>query len=334
MATPPDPDLQAAAGDPDAQFALGARLIAEADTFEKFERVAALIEESARCGHAEASCTLATLAAVGAGRPRDWSRALDHLELAAERGSEHARGQLRLLSRASRPSSEDGQAEDDWRGARGRIDIDELLRPPDPIALSDAPRLRLFRGFAQPDECRWLIDRLRPKLHPAVVWDLDSGESVVDPYRSNSAADLPLLDMDVVIALLKARISAATRLPEFIFELPQIMRYAVGEEFRLHHDFLDPEKPGFAEDFAQRGQRMGTFLIYLNDDFEGGETEFPKAGISFRGAIGDGLFFANVTRDGRPDPLTQHAGRPPTRGEKWILSQWIRERPPAEAMQA
>jgi hypothetical protein len=179
-----------------------------------------------------------------------------------------------------------------------------------------------------------MIDRLRPKLHPALVWDLNSGGGVVDPYRSNSAAELPLLDMDVVIALLKARISAATRLPEFIFELPQIMRYAVGEEFRPHHDFLDPEKPGFAEDFARRGQRMGTFLIYLNDDFEGGETEFPKAGISFRGAIGDGLFFANVTRDGRPDPLTLHAGRPPTRGEKWILSQWIRERPPAEATKA
>jgi hypothetical protein len=334
MATPSDPEVQAAAGDADAQFALGTRLIAQADTFGKFEQAAALIEDSASRGHAEATCTLATLAAVGAGRPRDWSRALDHLQLAAELGSEHARGQLRLLAGASRSSSDEGQADDDWRGARGRIDIDRLLHPPDPVALSDTPRLRLFRGFARPDECRWMIDRLGPKLHPAQVWDLDSGEGVVDPYRSNTAAELPLLDMDVVIALLKARISAATRLPEFIFEVPQIMRYAVGEEFRPHHDFLDPEKPGFAMDFARRGQRMGTFLIYLNDDFEGGETEFPKAGIAFRGAIGDGLFFANVTRDGRPDPLTLHAGRPPTRGEKWILSQWIRDRPPAAATEA
>ena len=79
---------------------------------------------------------------------------------------------------------------------------------------------------------------------------------------------------------------------------------------------------------------MGTFLVFLNEDFEGGETEFPKAGIAFRGRTGDGLFFANVTRDGRPDPLTLHAGRPPTRGEKWILSQWIRERPPSEAAAA
>ncbi|CAL1549051.1 unnamed protein product [Lymnaea stagnalis] len=107
------------------------------------------------------------------------------------------------------------------------------------------------------------------------------------------------------------------------------MHYAVGQEFSVHHDFLDPAQPGPAADIARRGQRMGTFLIYLNDDYEGGETAFPRAGIAHRGKAGDALFFANVTPDGRPDPLTLHAGKPPTAGEKWIFSQWIRDRPPA-----
>ena len=110
--------------------------------------------------------------------------------------------------------------------------------------------------------------------------------------------------------------------------MPQVMHYSVGQEFRPHHDFLDPQQPGPAADIARRGQRIGTFLLYLNGDFEGGETEFPRAGISNRGDTGDALFFTNVTRDGRPDPLTLHAGLPPTRGEKWILSQWIRDRTP------
>jgi hypothetical protein len=230
-----------------------------------------------------------------------------------------------------RPEAGGTQSDETWREVRGAIDVEQLLRAPDPIALAERPRLRLFRGFATEAECRWLIDRFRVKLEAAVVVDGASGESLVDTYRNNSAADLPLRDMDVIIELLKARISTATRLPEFIFELPQLMHYAVGQEFRPHHDFLDPKEPGFAEDLARRGQRMGTFLIFLNDDFEGGETEFPKAGISFRGRTGDALFFANVTPDGRPDPLTLHAGRPPTRGEKWILSQWIRDRPPPGA---
>ena len=328
MATPSDVEGQAAAADADAKFGLGTQLMAEADSFEAFERAVALIEDSARLGHAEALCILAVLEAVGAGRPRDWSRALQYLEQAAEQGSAHARGQLGLLGRMSRPDAEQ-EGKYAWREARGRIDIDRLLRAPDPVALSERPRLRLFRGFADEAECRWVIDLLRPKLQPAAIWDEQSGEGVVDSYRSNSAAQVPLRDMDVVIEILKARIAAATRLPEFLFELPQLMHYRVGEEFRPHHDFLDPDKPGFAAELAHRGQRMGTFLIFLNDDFEGGETQFPKADISFRGRTGDGLFFANVTRDGRPDPLTLHAGRSPTRGEKWILSQWIRDRPPA-----
>jgi prolyl 4-hydroxylase len=98
-----------------------------------------------------------------------------------------------------------------------------------------------------------------------------------------------------------------------------------------HHDFLDPTKPGLKANIALRGQRILTFLIYLNEEFEGGETEFPKAGISWRGATGDALAFSNVTLDQQPDPMTLHAGRPPTRGEKWIFSQWVRDRAPDTA---
>ena len=330
VAYPSDLDAGEAAGDAEARFALGNRLLAQAETLEMFERAAAIVEQAARDGHVEATCMLATMEAVGAGRPRDWNRALDYLVLAAERGSEHAGAQLRLLERMSRPPgvADSVRAEDDWSKARSRIDMEGLLRAPAPFAVSESPRLRLFRGFAQEAECQWVIDRLRPKLHRAVIWDEASGEGRLDSYRNNSAVELPLGNMDVVLEVLRARISTATRLPEFIFEIPQLLHYAVGEEFRPHHDFLDPEKPGFATNLAHRGQRMGTFLICLNDDFEGGETEFPNAGISFRGRTGDALFFANVTRDGQPDPTTLHAGRPPTRGEKWMLSQWIRDRPP------
>ena len=39
--------------------------------------------------------------------------------------------------------------------------------------------------------------------------------------------------------------------------------------------------------------------------------------------------FANVDLNGAPDRLTLHTGCSPTRGEKWLLSQWIRDRTPA-----
>jgi prolyl 4-hydroxylase len=308
----------------EAQFATGARLLGYPGGAADFARGAALVEDAAAKGHAEAAAMLATLEAVGAGRRQDWTRAFDHLVTAAELGSEQARGQLRLLGGA-------GEAEavaEDWRALRSRIDVGRLLAVPERRALSETPRMRILPGFASTAECQWVIEKLRPSLAPAMVWDDSTGLGKVDPDRSSSAVELRLPEMDVVIEALRARISAATGLPEAIFEVPQVMHYTVGQEFRPHHDFLDPQQPGPAADIARRGQRIGTFLLYLNEDFEGGETEFPKAGIAYRGGAGDALFFTNVTRDGRPDPLTLHSGRPPVSGEKWILSQWIRDRVP------
>jgi prolyl 4-hydroxylase len=291
-------------------------LLADPASPDAFRRGAALLETAAGAGHAGALLGVATMAALGAGRRRDWPGAFDRLARAAQAGSEGARGQIELLSRGA--------------GATGSaIDLPRLLAAPRPEALSEEPRLRVFRGLATAAECAWIVDRLGDALGPAMVWDEATGMGKPDPVRSNSALELLLPRMDVVLAVVRARIAAATGLPETIFEVPQLMRYRPGEEFKPHHDGLDPGQPGTAADLRRRGQRIGTFLLYLNDQYEGGETDFPAAALSFRGGTGDALFFANVTRDGTLDPLSLHAGRPPTSGEKWILSQWIRDRPPS-----
>jgi prolyl 4-hydroxylase len=72
-----------------------------------------------------------------------------------------------------------------------------------------------------------------------------------------------------------------------------------------------------------------TFLICLNEEFTGGETEFPHLRWRFRGRRGDALWFVNITPDFAPDPRTLHAGLPPRSGEKWMFSQWIRGRRPS-----
>jgi hypothetical protein len=79
--------------------------------------------------------------------------------------------------------------------------------------------------------------------------------------------------------------------------------------------------------FHRRSRAAGrTCLTWLNDDYEGGETEFPRIGFRHRGRTGGAMLFLNVTPDRGPDPLTLHAGLPPTRGHKWLLSQWVRDR--------
>ena len=122
--------------------------------------------------------------------------------------------------------------------------------------------------------------------------------------------------MDVVLEIVRARIATATNLPVPVFEPPQVMRYSVGQEFRPHFDFLTESEEGWAAQMRRFGQRIATFLLFLNEDFEGGETDFPSIGISHRGRRGDAIFWANVDQNREPDRLTFHAGRPPTRGEK------------------
>lgn len=67
-------------------------------------------------------------------------------------------------------------------------------------------------------------------------------------------------------------------------------------------------------------------LVYLNEDYEGGETFFPRFDLKVRGRRGDALLFRNTLDDGRPDERTAHAGLPVTRGVKLIASRWIRQR--------
>lgn len=286
---------------------------------------ASLIDAACARGSAEAALMLATIEAMGAGRPQNWQRAFDYLQLAAERGSADAQAQLLLLAREAGPVGPDS-----WKQLRAGLDLAALTTSPPRRSLSEDPRVRVVEGFASADECDWVMKATREGLRPARVLDRATGEERHDPTRTNRAIELKLAEMDLVLQVIRARIASATNLPVPVFEPVQVMHYAVGQEFRPHYDFLNPEEEeGYTTQLARFGQRIATFLLYLNDDFEGGETAFPAAGLSYRGSKGDALFFANVDRSNAPDPLTLHAGLPPTRGEKWILSQWIRDRSPA-----
>jgi prolyl 4-hydroxylase len=306
-------------------------LLGDQPSLDDVQRAAALLEEASANGHAEASERCALLDALGSARPPDWSRALDFLMLAAQQGSRSAQDQIQLLldSRTD-PAVPAGADGDFWVRQRESILIERSTMPGEKASLSDEPRIRTIKQFATPAECRWLISLARPRLAPAPVFDQATGEQTHDSSRDNSFFALRLGEMNVFTEVIRNRISAATRLPVPLFEPSQILHYSVGQRFRPHHDFLDPGNPAYRDTLDRFGQRIATFLIYLNDGYEGGETSFPKVELTYRAEIGDALFFANVAQDGAPDPTTLHAGLPPTSGEKWVFSQWIRDRFPGQ----
>ena len=313
-------EQRAASGDAKAKFDLALELMCGPEGSEQIQRWLALVEEASNAGHAPATELWAIFEAMGVARPQDWDRAFDLLEVAANQGSAGARRQLLILARR------DGEHEDhaDWAEVRASISLPQLLEHGDRISLSNQPRIRVIESFASQAECAWLIDRTRPRLKPALIID-PTGSHVINPDRSNTGTEFLVQDMDLVMEVIRHRISAATRIPVPVFEPTQVLHYEVGQEFRPHFDFLDPANPNY-NDLLGFGQRIATFLIYLNGEFSGGETQFPDVGIQFSGKTGDAIFWANVDMDGQPDRLTRHAGLPPSSGEKWVLSQWIRDR--------
>jgi prolyl 4-hydroxylase len=128
-----------------------------------------------------------------------------------------------------------------------------------------------------------------------------------------------------VVHCLNLRLAAAAGLPAENGEMLSILRYEPGQEYRPHFDFLGATSDPIAQ-FESAGQRVRTLLVYLNDDFDGGETEFSTNGLKVKGETGDGILFHNVDDAGQADLSSRHAGLPVTRGAKWLASKWFRER--------
>ncbi|MBL8546293.1 MAG: 2OG-Fe(II) oxygenase [Hyphomonadaceae bacterium] len=272
------------------------------------------LNQEAEQGNGEALALLAHFAASGLTGKPDWDKSVQMLAASADLGWEEAARELRALG-GGPPSA-------------GELDIRSLVAPRPTEVLSHAPRIRACRSFFSPAECDWLIERGGSRLERAGVYDAQSATKRIVSARNNSAAQFSPFEMDTVLVFLTARIGNTISLPPACFEPTSILHYGVNEQFETHYDFLDPAEAGMAADLNARGQRVVTFLVYLNDGYEGGETYFPQIDLRFKGRRGDALFFVNIQNDGSPDLSTLHAGLPPTSGEKWLLSQWVRNRPP------
>jgi prolyl 4-hydroxylase len=198
------------------------------------------------------------------------------------------------------------------------------------------PYLWELPGVLTPAECEVLIEAARDRLSPStVVQDSERrgeeaegrAEGRTSSTVSFDAHQAPTPEAGAVFAYLRRVVSDLTRLPEDHQEVIQITHYAAGQKFDAHRDDFAAGSEYLRFEAERGGQRVFSFMIYLNDVEEGGETEFPALGLACPAQQGKGIFWANVAEDGRPFPSSLHASRPVVRGEKWVLVCWIREAP-------
>ena len=256
-----------------------------------------LFGKAAQAGSVTAAATYRAFLANGTGGPADWSAALELLDQAAASNPETA---LEKQVIEAMPLDDNG-------GPQGSFPF-ELLSP--------SPDVRLFPGLFSSEECDFLIERSAPSLQPSLVVDPQSGQQVPNPVRTSDAVGFPLVAESPAIHALCRRLAAASETHVKQGEPLQVLRYRPGQQYRPHFDAIGDED----------NQRVLTFLVYLNEDYEGGETEFIATGLKVRGKKGDGLLFRNADPSGAPDRNSQHAGLPVTAGEKYLASRWIRER--------
>jgi hypothetical protein len=308
-------------GDAEAMTQLAKRIIV-GDRAPRLRRQGiGLLGDAVKMGSAEAADRLAVIHASGVVAAPDWPAALKLLTLAAERGWAPARAQLEVLASMLSPGAPRSPA------ALGEAaNLQRLLVPGAGSVIHEDPRICKFPNFVSERVCDWLIERARGRLERARVYDAHEQTDVVDDSRTNSFAVFNAMEADLVHLLVQTRMSVCGQ-PVSHMEASTVLHYAVGQTIGHHYDFVDPAHPGYAEEVRTRGHRVVTFLVYLNEGYEGGETIFPRIGVRHVGQRGEGLLFVNTLPNGQANLRTLHSGEPPTRGEKWVFSQFVRDRP-------
>ena len=276
--------------DPDRLFAEAAQCLRR----NELASARTLFGEAATAGRRDAAVIRCNLVASGV----DWSQGLALLRILARSGR-RSRDELAIVEQMALAAN----------GDPASIPAGEVI--------GESPHLVWFRALLNPAECRYLVEAAEPMLQPSVVVDARSGRQVPDPVRTSDSVGFTLPLENPAVHALNRRIAAASGTRVEQGEPLQVLRYRPGQEYKPHFDHI----PGFAN------QRVMTMLVWLNEDYDGGETLFMMTGRKLRGRIGDALLFRNSKADGRRDDSAAHAGLAVTSGEKLIASRWIRQHP-------
>jgi hypothetical protein len=100
--------------------------------------------------------------------------------------------------------------------------------------------------------------------------------------------------------------------------------YPTGGKFKAHSDFLDTSSAYNIEELQLGGQRDYTFLLYLNDDCEGGETNFNIINKEIKLERNKMIYWCNVLPDGSPNFISKHESKIVTKGEKYLVGVWVK----------
>jgi prolyl 4-hydroxylase len=196
-----------------------------------------------------------------------------------------------------------------------------LRRSPPNLRKLATDRVQIYAldDFLSPAECTRLVALCSHHLRPSTL----AYASTDSAFRTSTTADLCHLKSPVATGI-DDKICRTLGIRPSYSEGIQAQRYDVGQQFKTHNDFFEPNTNVYQKFAGVRGNRTWTFMVYLNDGMEGGATRFPLIDQVVHPRLGMALLWNNLKEDGSPNRDTEHCGEPVTRGHKVIITKWFR----------
>lgn len=188
------------------------------------------------------------------------------------------------------------------------------------------PRIAVVDGFLDEDEIAALLATAEHRLRPATVFRPSDGQREHSAYRTGWHVKLEYAESPLVRQI-EARAARLAGCADLQGERLELVRYEVCQMYRPHQDWFDTSTPGGQARVQERGQRIATVVMYLNDVPAGGATVFTRLGLVVPARKGCALFFSNINEQGEPDPRVLHAGAPVQAGQKFIVTRWFNNQP-------
>lgn len=222
----------------------------------------------------------------------------------------------------STPARTMGDAGALYRMQIGTFVRDRVLKTPNAFKLP-ASGLDIFvvRDFLSHKECADVIALIdKDRVPSGLLAPSDDPD-----FRTSESCNLRLEDR--ANQMVEAKINRLTGIDPTHGETIQGQRYAVGQQFKPHHDFFYTSQPYWPEMEKQGGQRTWTAMIFLNAPEAGGQTFFPNAKVRVTPRAGNLLLWNNLDQYGEPNTFSLHTGCPVEDGIKYVITKWYRERP-------
>ena len=174
------------------------------------------------------------------------------------------------------------------------------------------PKPVVIENFLSENERIHIKQEAKSKLQASTV---DKDRRVDEQIRKSETAWLSTED-PIVRSVVERCVSRTDRPIENCEQL-QVLRYKEGGHYNPHQDVF----------YQDKNKRLYTFIIALNDEYEGGETAFPYLDEKYKLKAGDALFFHTLDNYGLDTSDALHGGQPVKSGEKWVCNLWVHKYP-------